>query len=545
MKNLVIIFTIIGLISTAFSADITSQQNGNWGSASTWVGGVIPTASDNVTINHNITIEATGFACNNLIVNSGRQLIFSVNSTKTFTVNGDLLNNGLFGTDNPNTGNNTVIIKGNISNNGNFKTIQGNSSTNVTLNGLSTQYISGSSVIAFQGLTINNTSNISLNNNITVNGSLTLTSGTIFTNNYSVTLATTGTINTTGNGRIEGTVTKNIISGTTGIIRLMAVNNYVQIQTTPTPSITSITIKSYPNTLPPDVRPEYDPSLGVNRYYEITNVTGSGAASLRLDYLASEMGGSFTPATGNIWQYLGTGPWVDQGGINQSNYYTQTPVPISSSNLVGKYAIADAASAMPVQLAFFVAYTIGSDKVTLEWETVSEINNYGFYVEKYNHDLNEYVTIEESFQPGAGTTVIPQRYSWTDNAVTGNQVEYRLLQIDLDGLKNYSNPIIVMLNPNSTGDNESIPAEFALKQNYPNPFNPTTKISFSLAREGFTTLKIYNLLGEEVATLFSGIAKAGKLHSIEFNAANLPSGVYISRLQSGNDIQTRKMMLMK
>ncbi len=545
MKNLVLICAVIGMISTAFSADIISQQNGNWNSTTTWVGGVIPSASDNVTINHNVYINATGFACNNLTVNSGKLLIFSVNSTKTFTVNGNLLNNGTFGTNNPNTGNNTVIVLGNITNNGNFKTVQGNSSTNVNLSGLSTQSINGSNVITFQGLTINNSSNISLNNSIIVNGTLTLLNGIILTNNYGVTLGTTGTISNTGNGRIEGTVTKSIISGTTGIVRLMSANNYINIQSTPAPAITSITITSYPNTQPPDVRPEYDPSLGVNRYYEITNVTGTGIASLRLDYLDSEMGGSFLPANGNIWQYIGTGPWVDQGGINQANYYTEMPVPISSTDLIGKYAIADAASEMPVQLAFFVAYSISPNKVALEWETISEINNYGFYVEKYNPDLNEYITIEESFQPGAGSTLIPQRYSWTDENVTGNQVEYRLLQIDLDGLKNYSQPVVVMLNPNSAGDNETIPAEFKLNQNYPNPFNPTTKISFSLAKDGFTTLKIYNLLGEEVATLFNDNANAGKLYTVEFNGNNLPSGVYISRLQSGNDVQTRKMILMK
>lgn len=544
MKKLIII-TLMGVILNVYSADITSQQNGDWNLSTTWVGGVIPSATDNVTINHNVNINVTNLSCNNLTINSGKQLIFSQNTTKTFTVNGNILNNGLFGTDNPNTGTNTVIIKGNITNNGTFKTIQGNSQTIVNLDGTSPQNINGSSVISFQNLTINNLSNITLSNNIIVNGSLVLTNGTLITNDKIVTISITGSISATGNGRIEGTVTKNITSGTSGIVRLMSVNNYVNIQTTPAPTITSITIKSYPDTQPPDVRPEYDSSLGVKRYYEITNITGSGSLLLRLDYLASEMGETFTPAYGNIWQYRGTGPWVDQGGINQANYYTQTPAPISSTNLIGRYAIADAASALPVQLAFFTGIVVNPNTVTLEWETVSEINNLGFFVEKYDPHLNEFITIEESFQAGAGTTLIPQRYSWTDENAKESLVQYRLLQLDLDGLRNYSQPIVVMLNPNGTGDNVSVPAEFSLKQNYPNPFNPITKISFSVAKDGYTTLKIFNMLGEEVATLFNGNADAGKLYVVEFSGSNLPSGVYISRLHSGNDIQTMKMMLMK
>lgn len=85
---------------------------------------------------------------------------------------------------------------------------------------------------------------------------------------------------------------------------------------------------------------------------------------------------------------------------------------------------------------------------------------------------------------------------------------------------------------------------FRLQQNYPNPFNPTTTISWQLPVGGLQTLKVYDMLGREVATLVNGYKLAGK-HEIKFNASDLPSGIYLYRLKAGNYFQTKKMILMK
>jgi len=87
-----------------------------------------------------------------------------------------------------------------------------------------------------------------------------------------------------------------------------------------------------------------------------------------------------------------------------------------------------------------------------------------------------------------------------------------------------------------------IPNDFRLSQNYPNPFNPTTTIEFDLPKAGFVTLKIYNILGEEVVKLVAKNLQAGK-YSTQLDASNLASGVNLYRLQSGSFMQTKKMIL--
>ena len=90
-----------------------------------------------------------------------------------------------------------------------------------------------------------------------------------------------------------------------------------------------------------------------------------------------------------------------------------------------------------------------------------------------------------------------------------------------------------------------IPAVFALSQNYPNPFNPTTAIQFTVPSNGRAVLKVFNVLGQEIATLFDGEAAVGVIHQVQFNASNLSSGVYFSRLEFDGNVQMRKMLLLK
>ena len=106
---------------------------------------------------------------------------------------------------------------------------------------------------------------------------------------------------------------------------------------------------------------------------------------------------------------------------------------------------------------------------------------------------------------------------------------------DNDGLYEYSNTIEINFN---------VPDNFELNQNYPNPFNPSTTISFNLSKPGIVTLRIYNLMGEEIKTLVEGYREAG-LYRINFNADDLASGMYLYRLNTNGFTETKKMLLIK
>ena len=98
--------------------------------------------------------------------------------------------------------------------------------------------------------------------------------------------------------------------------------------------------------------------------------------------------------------------------------------------------------------------------------------------------------------------------------------------------------------PVSVGDENGIPTVYALDQNYPNPFNPTTKINFSLPESGMVTLKVYDILGKEVMTLVNQVMPAS-YHSVEFDASQLSTGIYMYRIQSNDFVSVKKMMLIK
>jgi len=131
--------------------------------------------------------------------------------------------------------------------------------------------------------------------------------------------------------------------------------------------------------------------------------------------------------------------------------------------------------------------------------------------------------------------------------IPGNRSSYWLdlklrlqdsLVFEMDNIATFS-PVVAV-----TDGSMPVPLEFGLQQNYPNPFNPTTTIEYALPHAGRLTLKVYNVLGEEVATLFDGEHAAGTFKAT-WDASHMPSGVYIYRLTAGEHVQARKMVLMK
>jgi hypothetical protein len=112
----------------------------------------------------------------------------------------------------------------------------------------------------------------------------------------------------------------------------------------------------------------------------------------------------------------------------------------------------------------------------------------------------------------------------------------------------HKNILIIKVGASGTNDlklvSTELPAAFSLSQNYPNPFNPTTQILFSVPVAGRVSLGVFNVLGQEVATLVDEVRNAGN-YSVSFDASNMPSGVYFYRLESFRFSETKKLIIMK
>jgi hypothetical protein len=198
---------------------------------------------------------------------------------------------------------------------------------------------------------------------------------------------------------------------------------------------------------------------------------------------------------------------------------------------------------LPVQLVSFTARVVTNQNVELNWRTISEINNYGFFVQKRRAESGEqWADIPNSFIAGYGTTNIPHDYSFTDGNVSSGNWQYRLRQVDLDGSEHFNEPVQVSI---VTSVSEQVPSEFKLYQNYPNPFNPATEIRFSVEQYGHTQLRVYDLLGREVATLFADVAEPNKLYVVQLQSAQLASGVYLYRLNAGARNVTKQLVVLR
>ncbi len=191
------------------------------------------------------------------------------------------------------------------------------------------------------------------------------------------------------------------------------------------------------------------------------------------------------------------------------------------------------ATSTPVELKSFTA-TVKDNNVELNWATATEVNNYGFQVERKSMQ-SESGWEEIGFVQGHGVSNSTKYYSYIDNPFEKGSYSYRLKQIDLDGAFKYSNVVSVDLGSVT---------KFALKQNYPNPFNPTTEISFDVPKESRVRLSVYNALGQKVADLLNENLSAGT-HRVQFDGSALTSGIYFYKMQSAGFTSIKKMILMK
>ena len=236
---------------------------------------------------------------------------------------------------------------------------------------------------------------------------------------------------------------------------------------------------------------------------------------------------------GTTWASFNGGTMLNTYQIRALNFNTGSEPTLyagcSSASGAGVYEYTF--QIVPVEFTSFTANLFGND-VRLNWSTASEINNSGFMVERK--------TTESSWQSmgfisGKGNSTEINNYSFIDREVTPGKYNYRLKQIDYDGSFKFSNEISIEVLQVNT---------FSLLQNYPNPFNPSTIIKYRIPTDEFVTLKVYDVLGREVATLMNDKQGRGE-YNVNFNASKLSSGIYYYTITAGNYTETKKMMLLK
>ena len=242
---------------------------------------------------------------------------------------------------------------------------------------------------------------------------------------------------------------------------------------------------------------------------------------------------SLSPNSG-LYNYISGVDYKLEGDPEGHGYYVTVFVLMSNNGIA---AFRSRIPLLPIELGTFSGMLNGS-QVDLTWNVTSEVNNYGFEIERSFNQGDAWEKV--GFVKGRGTSNTPTAYTFADPVTDAhrylNTVDYRLRQIDTDGNSTISPVVNVFMN--------SSPTSIELSQNYPNPFNPSTSISFYLAQSGFVTLRVFNSMGEEVRTLINEKKDAGA-NVVTFTADGLPSGTYVYQLNVDGKIAQKKMVLMK
>lgn len=274
-------------------------------------------------------------------------------------------------------------------------------------------------------------------------------------------------------------------------------------------------------------------TLSPLRYWGVKAI-GSGTPTYTVVYNYSGHPG-ITPANENMLDLALRDNLADNSWINLVAAIDTTNNTLTLTGMTGtEYTLATFGDdPLPVELSSFTAKMV-NQKVILNWSTATEVNNYGFDIER--RLISDWEII--GFVQGNGNSNSPKNYSFADENKLNGNLQYRLKQIDNDGKINYSKVIEV----------SSMPTEYALYQNYPNPFNPTTSIAFTLVKDNLVNINVYSVLGELVTNITNKVYPAG-LHKLEFNSMNIPSGVYLYQIKVGENgsefTSVKKMILLK
>ncbi len=257
---------------------------------------------------------------------------------------------------------------------------------------------------------------------------------------------------------------------------------------------------------------------------------------------------------------------VIPGSAPDGKYWNSTN--LITATIGGAFSVGNSAfdqlevdSNLPVELTSFTAEFDAENNILLQWETATEINNYGFAIERRETGNSTQNTGWEDigFVHGHGNSNSPKYYEFIDVKPFGEDadagiLEYRLKQIDTDGTFKYYG-LHAEVNTNGITSLEADPltdgllTEFALEQNYPNPFNPETNIKFDIPKESNVKLEIFNIAGQKIRTIINTKLSPGTYHyswtGRKDNGKLVSAGLYIYRLVANNYISSKKLLLLK
>jgi hypothetical protein len=388
-----------------------------------------------------------------------------------------------------------------------------------------------------QPVTLSNSNGVSLGNSTVMNGTLTFsTAGCLLLGANNLTI---------GGGTTGGSYDRAIVTGGTGAVTSPSlaqsqlqyfpiakkVGEYDPVYIT-NKSITAqtFTISVQLGELPVATA---DPSQGCGRTWTISGSVGDNYDILiEWSPLGQGTGVNVVPLSCTLWYYSASWIQVSGSGTAGSDPYTTSA---NGLNHFSTWTIGNI-GALPVQMTSF-GVTANRLNAELKWSTATAVNCYGFEIERRLATKDVSAWTKVGFVQGAGTSNSPKNYSYKDAGLAPASYIYRIKQVDADGKFEYYTPAEVEIGLAAKA--------LTLAQNYPNPFNPSTKIEFTVPEGSFVTLKVYNTIGQEVATLFSGFADAGKIQQVTFDASRLPSGLYFSRLDYAGQHIVQKMTLMK
>jgi hypothetical protein len=398
-----------------------------------------------------------------------------------------------------------------------------NTGSSFVYNGSSAQYTGDGLPATIDSLIINNSNGVTLTANVSIHDRLVLQQGNLNTGAYTI---TANNVSRT-DGHVIGNLKKTTVYGSQ-TYDVGTANGYTPVTAVLT-GTDDFTVKTTGSR---------HPSAGansLNMYWTLTAGSNITSADLTFQYLAGDVVG--TESNYDLARWSGS-TWETQAITINTTAHTATKNGITDFS---DWTLGES-GALPVELSVLKAI-VSNSVATLVWSTATEVNNYGFEVERRKiqnvEGRSEKVEWQKiGFVKGSGNSNTPSEYSYADEKLAAGNYEYRLKQIDLNGSFKYSQNVEISV---------AVPKEFSLNQNYPNPFNPATTIQYDIPNVGtqyIVSLRVFDIVGREVATLVNETKEAGS-YEVNFNASQLASGVYLYKLQVGNFTSVKKLMLMK